>query len=305
MPSTETGVLNIDKPQGLTSHDVVARVRRITGIRRVGHAGTLDPLATGVLLVCVGNATRIVEYLQRGQKVYETTVRLGQETTTYDADGDIVAEKPVPDFSLAELDRALNAFRGEITQTPPAYSAIKQNGQPLYKLARAGKAVDVPQRQVTIHAIDILEWRNPYLRLRIACSPGTYIRSIAHDLGQVLGVGGHVLTLRRVSSGSWRVEDAVTLDALAAAGPDWPRYLHGLRGALSMLPPVVLPADLAYRFVLGQRVPLPHPPDSDGDLRVLGPGEKFLGVGRMTGDVLAPHKVFASPDKLKPALKID
>jgi tRNA pseudouridine55 synthase len=305
MPSSESGVLNIDKPQGLTSHDVVARVRRLTGIRRVGHAGTLDPLATGVLLVCVGNATRIVEYLQRGQKVYETTVRLGQETTTYDADGDIVAEKPVPDFSLAELDRALDAFRGEIVQTPPAYSAIKQNGQPLYKLARAGKAVDVPQRQVTITSIDILDWQRPDLRLRITCSPGTYIRSIAHDLGQVLGVGGHVADLRRVASGSWRVEDAVTLSALEASGPEWPRYLHGLRGALSMLPPVILSADLAYRFALGQRVPLSEPPSGGEDLRVLGPGEKFIGIGRMKEDVLAPYKIFADPQKFKPQTTAD
>ena len=301
MAADESGVLNIDKPQGMTSHDVVARVRRLTGIRRVGHAGTLDPLATGVLLVCVGNATRIVEYLQRGQKVYETTVRLGQETDTYDADGEIVAESPVPDFSLEELDRALDAFRGEIVQTPPAYSAIKQNGQPLYKLARAGREVTAPQRQVTIDAIEILDWQKPDLRLRITCSPGTYIRSIAHDLGQALGVGGHVLILRRVASGSWRVEDAVTLAALEAAGADWPRYLHGLRGALSMLPPLVLPAELAYRFALGQRIVLPEPPDEEGDLRVLGPGEKFLGVGRMKAGVLAPHKVFADPARLKPA----
>ncbi len=300
MASTATGVLNIDKPAGMTSHDVVARVRRLTGIRRVGHAGTLDPLATGVLLVCVGPATRIVEYLQRGRKVYETTVRLGQETDTYDADGEVVAERPVPDFSLTEVDEALNAFRGEITQTPPAYSAIKQNGQPLYKLARAGVAVDVPTRQVTIDAIEILDWRNPELHLRITCSPGAYIRSIAHDLGRKLGVGGHVQSLRRVASGSWRVEDAVTLAALQAAGEDWSRYLHGLRGALSMLPPLVLPADLAYRFALGQRLSLPDPPTTPSDLRVLGPGERFIGIGRMQADVLTPRKIFADPEKFRP-----
>ncbi len=298
MASNKTGVLNIDKPSGLTSHDVVARVRRLTGIRRVGHAGTLDPLATGVLLVCVGPATRIAEYLQRGRKVYEVTVRLGQETDTYDADGNVVAESPVPDFSPAEIQRALDAFRGDITQTPPAYSAIKRHGQPLYKLARAGVAVDVPRRQVTIDAIEILEWRNPELRLRITCSPGTYIRSIAYDLGRALGVGGHVQRLRRVASGSWRVEDAVTLTTLEAAGADWPRYLHGLRGALSMLPSVVLPADLAYRFVLGQRVSLDAQPPVATDLRVLGPGEKFLGIGRIKAGVLAPLKVFADPQKV-------
>ena len=299
MPSDESGVLNIDKPQGMTSHDVVARVRRLTGIRRVGHAGTLDPLATGVLLVCVGNATRIVEYLQRGRKVYETTVRLGQETTTYDADGELIAEAPVPDFSFERLEQALDAFKGEIIQTPPVYSAIKKDGQPLYKLARAGEDVEAPQRQVTIYDIEILGWQNPDLRLRITCSPGVYIRSIAHDLGQALGVGGHVQCLRRVASGSWRVEDAVTLADLEAAGEAWPRYLHGMRGALSMLPSVVLPAELAYRFALGQRLALPEPPITNDDLRVLGPGEKLIGVGRMRDGILSPRKVFADPQKLK------
>ncbi len=299
MAPQKTGVLNIDKPAGLTSHDVVAQVRRLTGTRRVGHAGTLDPLATGVLLVCVGPATRIVEHLQKGRKIYETTVRLGQTTNTYDADGHIVAETPVPDFAIADLERALEAFRGEITQVPPIYSAIKKNGQPLYKLARSGVQVEAPPRQVTIYAIDILSWQHPLLRLRISSSPGVYIRSIAHDLGQALGVGGHVATLRRVASGSWRVEDAVTLQALQAAGPEWPRYLHGLRGALSFLPPLVLPAELAYRFALGQRLALADPPSVATDLRVLGPGERFLGIGRIESGVLLPRKVFADPAKLK------
>ena len=288
-----TGVLNIDKPQGLTSHDVVARVRRLTGIRRVGHAGTLDPLATGVLLVCVGPATRFVEYLQQSKKVYETTIRLGVATDTYDAEGQVLATAPapVPDFSLEELDRALDAFRGDILQTPPMYSAIKQGGKPLYKLAREGKQVERPPRPVTIYDITLLDWRKPDLTLRITTSPGVYIRSIAHDLGQALGVGGHVLTLRRVASGTFRVEDAVALAELEAAGEDWSRYLHGLRGALSMLPAVVLTEDQSRRFRFGQRISLDNPPVTASDLRVLGPGEKFLGVGRMKSGVLVPLKV--------------
>ncbi|HID33719.1 MAG TPA: tRNA pseudouridine(55) synthase TruB [Anaerolineae bacterium] len=289
--SRPSGVLNIDKPQGLTSHDVVARVRRLTGIRRVGHAGTLDPLATGVLLVCVGPATRFVEYLQQSKKVYETTIRLGQMTDTYDAEGQVTATAPVPDFTLEALDRALDAFRGDILQTPPMYSAIKRRGQPLYKLAREGKVVDRPPRPVTIYDITILDWRNPDLTLRISTSPGAYIRAIAHDLGQALGVGGHVLTLRRVASGAFRVEDAITLEALEAAGEDWPRYLHGLRGALSMLPAVILTEEQTWRFRHGQRIPLDNPPNVTSDLRVLGPGETFLGVGRMKKGALAPYKV--------------
>ncbi len=292
--TSPSGVLNIDKPEGMTSHDVVARVRRLTGIRRVGHAGTLDPLATGVLLVCVGKATRIVEYLQRGRKVYETTIRLGVETDTYDAEGRVVATSSVPDFSIEVLNEALASFRGDILQTPPMYSAVKQGGKPLYKLARAGKEVARPPRQVTIYEIDILSWQKPYLTLRIVTSPGVYIRSIAHDLGRALGVGGHVQALRRVASGSWRVEDAVTLADLEAAGEDWPRFLHGLRGALSMLPAVVLTEEQARRFVLGQRIPMASLPETSDDLRVLGPKETFLGVGKVKHGVLAPHKVLTS-----------
>ena len=289
--TSPTGVLNIDKPQGITSHDVVARVRRLTGIRRVGHAGTLDPLATGVLLVCVGPATRFIEYLQQGKKIYETTIRLGEETDTYDAEGRVVATAPVPDFSVEELERTLDAFRGEIMQTPPMYSAIKQGGKPLYQLARAGKEVERPPRPVTIYDITILQWRNPDLTLRITTSPGVYIRSIAHDLGQALGVGGHVRALRRIASGAFRVEDAVTLTALEAAGKDWPRYLHGLRGALSMLPPIILTAEQARRFRHGQRIPLEKNPQHSSDLRVLGPHEQFLGVGRVKNHILIPYKV--------------
>ncbi|RUA15192.1 MAG: tRNA pseudouridine(55) synthase TruB [Clostridia bacterium] len=299
MSSNKPGVLNIDKPGGLTSHDVVARVRRLTGIRRVGHAGTLDPMATGVLLVCVGAATRIASYLQQGKKVYETVVRLGEETDTYDAEGQCIAETMVPDFPLEVIDRNLDAFRGDILQTPPMYSAIKKNGQPLYKLARAGKVIERPKRPITIDVIQVLDWKNPDLTLRITCSPGTYIRSIAHDLGQMLGVGGHVHSLRRVASGSWRVEDAVTLAALEAAGKDWPRYLHGLRAALAMLPVVVLSMDQAYRFALGQRIAFPEAPVIEGALRVLGPSETFIGIGKLRDGILSPHKIFADPTKFK------
>lgn len=208
------GILNIDKPAGMTSHDVVNRVRRTASTRRVGHAGTLDPLATGVLLVCVGRATRLVEYLVGQPKVYEAEIRLGQTTNTYDADGEVVQERPLT-FTPQDLQNALTHFLGEIEQVPPMYSAIKQDGQPLYKLARQGKEVERKPRLVTIHELAVLSWNAPLLTVRVACSTGTYIRSLAHDLGEVLGCGGHITRLRRTAVGDFGVGTAVSLNDLS------------------------------------------------------------------------------------------
>lgn len=301
MSQPPTGVLNIDKPRGYTSHDVVATVRKLTGVRRVGHAGTLDPLATGVLLVCVGPATRIADYLQQGRKVYRTTFRLGSSTDTYDAEGRVLNSAPVPELDRMTLDRALDAFRGDILQTPPMYSAIKHKGRALHQLARAGIEVERKARPVTIDEILLEAWRPPDLTVRITCSPGTYVRSIGHDLGEALGCGAHVHSLRRLASGTWRVEDAISLEDLLAAGEHWPDYLHGLRGALSMLPPVVLTAEQAYHFTLGQAISL-EIGVADAEVQVLGPGEKFLGIGRVNTDrsQISPRKVFVAPADLRP-----
>ena len=306
MADPNAGVLNIDKPQGLTSHDVVNRVRRLLGIRRVGHAGSLDPLATGVLLVCVGQATRIVEYLQTGAKTYAVSVRLGAETDTYDAEGQVTARHPLPALSPDDLTSALAAFRGEISQRPPIYSALKRDGRPLYQLARAGAQVETQPRPVTVFAIDLLAWEPPDLSLRLTTSPGFYVRSLAHDLGQALGCGGHVAALRRLASGTWRAEDSVSLEELAAAGERWPAFLHGLPAALAMLPAVVLPLPLAHRFALGQPValgdfpPVPGRPIEAGEHRVFVSPERFLGIGRADPEhgLLLPHKTFIDPNDL-------
>ena len=305
MSQPPTGVLNIDKPQGYTSHDVVARVRKLTGIRRVGHAGTLDPLATGVLLVCVGPATRITDYLQQGLKIYRTTFRLGESTDTYDADGQVLHSAPVPELDLTALNRAMDAFRGDILQTPPMYSAIKHKGRALHELARAGIQVERKARAVTIFDLTIEEWRSPDLTVQITCTPGTYVRSIGHDLGKALGCGAHVRSLRRVASGTWRVEDAIGLEDLMAAKDAWPNYLHGLRAALSMLPTLVLPAEQAYRFAVGQSIPVEitgAAADAATEVLVLDPGEKLLGIGRIDTDrsLILPYKVFADPADLRP-----
>ena len=207
------GLLNIDKPAGMTSHDVVSHVRRVANLKRVGHAGTLDPLATGVLIVALGRATRLIEYIVATSKSYTTRIRLGQSTNSYDADGEIVAESPV-EVDEARVSAALQSFLGDIQQIPPMYSAIKRDGQPLYKLARQGIEVVRPARDVHIYALDVLSFEPPFLDLAIRCSKGTYIRSLAHDLGQVLGCGGHIVELRRTAVGRFTVTDGVRLEDL-------------------------------------------------------------------------------------------
>jgi tRNA pseudouridine55 synthase len=282
-----SGILVIDKPVGPTSHDVVGRLRRLVGLRRVGHAGTLDPLASGVLLVGVGRATRLIEYLVGLDKTYETTIRLGQATTTYDAEGEITVEKPVS-LTVAAIEAALDAFHGRISQRVPPYSAVKQGGQPLYKQARRGAVVDPPQREVTIHAIDLLSFEPPFLTLRIASSSGTYIRSLAHDLGTALGCGGHVTALRRTAVGRFTLTDAVSLDALMpenVADHVWPP-----EAAVAHLPRLEVGENDAMRLSLGQRLPAPADVPA-GDVAALGPGGRFLGVVVVDGDVIRPHKM--------------
>lgn len=298
-----SGIFNIDKPMGLTSHDVVARVRRLTGVRRVGHAGTLDPLATGVLLVCVGVATRVAEYLQASRKVYLAGIRLGEETDTYDAEGRIVRTRPVPSLSVRDVQLALQAFSGEIAQTPPPYSAVKLQGRPAYSYARAGAELVLEPRPVTVFEAELVSWQSPDLVVRLVCSPGTYVRSLAHDLGQAMVCGGHVTSLRRLASGSWRVEDAVTLEALAVSEAGWEPFLHDLASALVTLPAVVLPADDAHRFSLGQARPLAlsagelAATENMADVCVFGPAANLIGIGKIDRRqaLLLPHKIFQSP----------
>lgn len=207
------GILNLNKPRGLTSHDVVDRVRAIARQRRVGHAGTLDPLATGVLLVCLGRATRLAEYLMASPKTYRATIRLGVSTDTYDAEGQVVDQRPVT-ARREEVEKALGRFRGRILQVPPMFSAIKRDGQPLYRLARKGVTVERQPRPVEIYDLRLVEWDPPRLTVEVTCSPGTYIRSLAHDLGEALGCGAHLTALVRLASGDFRLEEAVPLEDL-------------------------------------------------------------------------------------------
>ena len=246
------GILVVNKPQGWTSHDVVGRIRRLTHQKRVGHAGTLDPMATGVLLVCLGRATRVAEYLMDSDKTYRAVVRLGVETDTYDAEGQVVATQPV-NVDESELRAVLARFIGEIDQVPPMYSALKRDGKPLYKLARQGIEVERKPRRITIYDIALRAWQSPDATIDVRCSSGTYIRSLAHDMGAALGCGAHLIALTRLASGSFTLEDAVMLENLT--GPeDLPGLLHPLDAALQNLPILTLDADQARRVLMGQAV---------------------------------------------------
>jgi tRNA pseudouridine55 synthase len=208
------GVLLVDKPAGMTSHDVVARVRRAAGTRRVGHTGTLDPAATGLLILCLGNATRMSEFLIGMDKVYEGTLRLGVITDSYDMDGTVTEERPVPPLSLAEVQAAMDGFTGDILQVPPMVSAVKVGGERLYKKARKGEEVEREPRPVTVAEFLALSMESPEVRFVTRCTRGTYVRSLCHDVGQILGCGAVLSSLRRTAVGPHRVENAITLDAL-------------------------------------------------------------------------------------------
>ena len=273
--ASPAGILNFNKPRGRTSFSVIGLVRRGSGVRRVGHAGTLDPLAEGVLIVCVGAAVRITEYLMDLPKVYRGTVRLGTETDTYDAEGEVVATHDV-NVSEDALREALAAFSGEIEQRPPAHSAIKVGGRPAYERARKGEKLDLPARKVSIYRLDLLRFEPPELEIEIECSRGTYVRSLAHDLGQALGCGAHLSALTRTRVGPFRVEDALDEAALEAAFADgtWPDPLQPIDCGLTQLPALTVPIEDEKDLRHGQAARI----DDKEALRGAGPLSDALQV---------------------------
>jgi tRNA pseudouridine55 synthase len=290
------GFLTIDKPSGITSHDVVARIRRLGGQRRVGHAGTLDPAATGVLVVALGGATRLIEYVQhRTLKRYLATVRLGVTTTTDDADGEIVAQQPIPPLDTAMIEQSLAPLRGTIWQTPPMYAALHYQGRRLYELARAGVTVETLPRRVYIERLDLVGYDPPLLTLDVVCGSGTYIRALARDLGATLGCGAHLAALRRTAVGAFRIEDAIPLDVLEAeARPD---AREALRQRL--LPPEnavadwsVLRLDQESAWRIRHGLPIPAPSDAPSQVRAHAPDGVLLALLRYDGRYWRPIKVF-------------
>ena len=297
------GVLVLDKPIGATSNAALQIVKRLFEAAKAGHTGSLDPLATGVLPLCFGEATKFSQYLLEANKRYLATFKLGVATTTGDAEGEIMATAEVPALELNEIDTVLNQFRGKIEQTPSMYSALKVNGQPLYKLARQGIEVERKSREVTILRYDVLEYENDLLKVDIECTKGTYVRSLAEDLGKVLGCGAHVAELRRIKSGPYEVAVSVTIAELEKMKEE---------GGLAQLDALLLPVEssiadwpainltelTAGYFKQGQAVQVAHVP-SNGLVRIFSEVESndpvFIGVGEILEDgKVAPRRLVVS-----------
>jgi tRNA pseudouridine55 synthase len=250
-----SGVLVVDKPIGLTSHDVVQIVRKGTNIRRAGHTGTLDPRASGVLVILIGPAVRLSEYVSASDKRYQAIVRLGATTDTYDAEGRITSSAPVT-VSEEQFEESLHQFIGEIEQVPPPYSAVKVKGRKAYEMAREGEEVDLQPRKINVYNLELLEWAPPEAVIDVYCSSGTYVRSLAHDLGNALGCGAHLVGLRRTKSGRFTLRDAVPLRRLRDSfeAGNWYQYLIPAAEALSDWPAVELNVDQVDAVRHGHRV---------------------------------------------------
>lgn len=285
------GVLLLDKPAGLTSNAALQTCKRALNACKAGHTGSLDPMATGLLPLCFGEATKVTQFLLDADKRYWAVFRLGQETTTYDCEGEVVAQAPVT-ATAREIERALKRFEGRIEQVPPMYSAIKRGGEPLYKLARAGVEVPREPRTVEIYAIRRLSLADGRLEIEIDCSKGTYIRSLAHDLGRVLGCGAHVAALRRTAVGELRVEDGITLDCFERLDDTGRRAaLKGADVMVSNLPDVQLTPLAAHYLRQGQAVSVRHQL-APGWVRLYEDGQRFLGMGQVLDDGrVAPRRL--------------
>jgi len=279
------GVLVIDKPQGPTSFDVVKQVRTVLRVKKAGHTGTLDPMATGVLPICLGEATKVAGFITEGDKAYDAVLRLGVETDTLDAEGKVLSEAPVPPLSTERLEAALASFRGTFPQVPPMYSAVKVGGKRLYELARAGEEVVREARQVTVHSLLLRDFSATELTLSLRCSKGFFVRVLAQEVGRVLGCGAHLKALRRTASGPFHLSQALSLEKLKALGGDGLRGLAelqqrlvGMAEALVELPALSVTAQEVPRVLHG--VPL-EARVGVGRVRVLGPDARLLAVAEV------------------------
>ena len=281
------GIVIVDKPQGWTSQDVTARLRRVFNTRRIGHGGTLDPLATGVLPVFVGRATRAVEFFEHAEKIYETTLRPGITTDTEDITGTVLETKPAQ-VTEAQLLAVLPKFRGEILQVPPMYSALKVEGKKLYELARKGQEVERAARPVTIHELTFLGFEAGDIRLRVRCSKGTYIRTLCKDIGQALGCGGCMASLRRTAAGEYTEEEAVKLETLLEAENPG-QYLRQVDSMFRNFPAVTLTENQEKRCRNGNSFSVKWP---EGTYRAYGKTGEFLMLAKVESGVMETVKSF-------------
>lgn len=296
MTEAVNGILLLDKPRGMTSNAALQKAKRLLKVKKAGHTGSLDPMATGLLPLCLGEGTKVSKFLLEADKRYWTTLQLGQETTTGDAEGEVTEQAPVQ-VTQTDVRAVLERFLGEIEQVPSIYSAIKKGGEPLYKKARRGEQVEAPKaRRVTIHQLTLLGLEGDRLELDIHCTKGTYIRTLAMDIGRALGCFAHLAELRRTASGPFRIEDAVTMDTLEGESPaERQGHLLPVDAALEGFPAVELGETSAYYLLQGQPVMVPRVPEGQY-LRLYDEEGKFLGVGATLADGrVAPKRLFHLP----------
>ena len=293
------GILALDKPVGMGSNEVLQRVKRLYRARKAGHTGSLDRLASGLLPICFGEATKLSGYLLNADKHYVATFRLGIATSTGDAEGEIVSRRPVPAFPASTLERAVVRFRGEIEQIPPMHSALKHKGKRLYQLAHEGIVVEREPRRITIHRFDVRRVQGERIDVEVLCSKGTYIRTLAEDLGEALGCGASVEALRRIGAGPFTADDATDLAALESLAEGGgaealDALLRPMEAAVSRWPSVLLPEGVAFYLRKGQPVLVPHSP-TEGWVRIHAERAGFIGVGEVLDDGrIAPRRLFGS-----------
>ncbi len=292
------GIINLNKPKGVTSFQMVSLVRKLSGERKVGHSGTLDPEATGVLPILLGRATKLARFLVESTKVYRARIEFGRATTAYDASGTTTERGDPSSLTLGQIESAINSFCGPIEQIPPMYSAIKHRGRPLYHLARAGIEVSRKPRKVTIYRLDLLDWQSPILSIEVECSKGTYIRSLAHDLGQLLGCGGHLAGLVRLQTGIFHIDKAISpsdLEGVFEHG-HWETFVHPLDIVLSHLMAIVVDAAGEDAIVHGRPLALLDDQDTAGgeERRAYSSDGRFLALLHFDAETSSwqPAKVF-------------
>jgi len=295
-----SGIVLLDKPLGITSNTALQKVKRLYNAAKAGHTGSLDPLATGLLPLCFGEATKVSGFLLDADKSYLATIKLGVKTSSADAEGEIIETRPVDNYTQTQINTAIEKFLGDIEQIPPMHSALKVDGQPLYKLAHQGKSIERKSRAVHIYHIDVIHYENDILEIDVACSKGTYIRTLAEDIGEELGCGAHLIALRRTASGPFDIEESITLEKIEELTKDAKEQgyekadneLMPAEEALHDWASVDLSEDAAFYLCRGQAVQVPNAPTS-GLVRLFSEEKGFLGIGEILDDGrVKPHRLF-------------